>query len=68
MKISLKTSMKVSILYNTSLIFPGIKILKIASEIKIKTEIETFPFEKLDDVLPIVKHGKINGNAVIKIV
>jgi len=27
----------------------------------------TFPFKKLDDVLPLVKHGKINGNAVIRI-
>ena len=46
----------------------GIEFLKIAGEIKIKTQTEIFPFEKLDDVLPIVKHGKINGNAVIKIV
>jgi propanol-preferring alcohol dehydrogenase len=45
----------------------GTEFLKIAGEIKIKTEIETFPFEKLADILPLVKHGKIKGNAVIKI-
>jgi propanol-preferring alcohol dehydrogenase len=45
----------------------GREFLKIAAEIKIKTEIESFPFEKLADILPLVKHGKIKGNAVIKI-
>jgi len=45
----------------------GREFLKIAGKIKIKTEIETFPFEKLANALPLVKHGKINGNAVIKI-
>ena len=46
----------------------GREFLKIAAEINIKTEIETFPFEKLADVLPLAKQGKIKGNAVIKIV
>jgi D-arabinose 1-dehydrogenase-like Zn-dependent alcohol dehydrogenase len=33
----------------------------------IKTNKEVFPFEELDEVLPLVKHGKIKGNAVIKV-
>ncbi len=45
----------------------GREFLKIAADIKINTKIETFPFEKLADILPMVKHGKIKGNAVIKI-
>ena len=45
----------------------GREFLRIAGEMKIKAQIETFPFEKLADILPLVKHGKIKGNAVIKI-
>jgi alcohol dehydrogenase, propanol-preferring len=45
----------------------GREFLKIVGKIDIKTNKEVFPFEKLDEVLPLVKHGKIKGNAVIKI-
>ena len=37
-------------------------------EIRIKTQIEVFPFEQLADILPLVKGGKVQGNAVIKMV
>jgi D-arabinose 1-dehydrogenase-like Zn-dependent alcohol dehydrogenase len=45
----------------------GREFLRIAGEIKIKAQIETFPFEKPADILPLVKHGKIRGNAVMSI-
>jgi propanol-preferring alcohol dehydrogenase len=45
----------------------GREFLKIAGEMDIKTNKEVFPFEELDEVLPLVKHGKIKGNAVIKV-
>ena len=37
-------------------------------EIRIKTEIEVFPFEKLQDALVLAKNGKVRGNAVVKLV
>jgi propanol-preferring alcohol dehydrogenase len=46
----------------------GREFLQIAGEIRIKTNIEVFDFEKLADILPLVKGGKVNGNAVIKMV
>lgn len=46
----------------------GREFLRIAGEINIKTQVEIFAFEELADILPLVKHGKINGNAVIKMV
>ena len=45
----------------------GGEFLRIAGEIKIKAQIETFPFEKLAHILPLVKQGKIRGNALINI-
>lgn len=45
----------------------GREFLKIVGEIDIKTNKEVFSFDRLDEVLPLVKHGKIKGNAVIKI-
>jgi propanol-preferring alcohol dehydrogenase len=45
----------------------GNEFLKIAGEIKIKGQIETFPFENLADAFALVKDGKIQGNAVIQI-
>jgi propanol-preferring alcohol dehydrogenase len=45
----------------------GREFLKIAGEIKIKGQIETFPFENLADAFALVKDGKIQGNAVIQI-
>ena len=46
----------------------GREFLEIAADIDITTQIETFPFDALAEVLPLVKHGKIKGNAVIKVV
>jgi len=46
----------------------GREFLQIAGEIGIKTQIEVFAFEQLADILPRVKRGKVNGNAVIKMV
>ncbi len=45
----------------------GTDFLKIAEKIKIKTKIEVFDFSELPEALIKVKHGKVNGNAVIKI-
>jgi len=45
----------------------GNEFLKIAGEIKIKGQIETFPFENLADTFALVKDGKVRGNAVIQI-
>jgi propanol-preferring alcohol dehydrogenase len=45
----------------------GREFLKIAGQIQIKAQIQTFPFEKLAETLVLVKHGKIRGNAVIQI-
>jgi propanol-preferring alcohol dehydrogenase len=45
----------------------GVEFLQIANDIKIKTSIDVFSFEDLPEVLIRVKHGKINGNAVIEI-
>jgi propanol-preferring alcohol dehydrogenase len=44
-----------------------IEFLHIANEIDLKTSIEVFPFEDLPEALIRVKHGKVNGNAVIQI-
>ncbi len=46
----------------------GREFLQIAGETHIKTQIEVFPFDELADILPLVKQGKINGNAVIRMV
>jgi len=46
----------------------GREFLHIAGEIRVKTQFEVFPFEQLADILPQVKRGKINGNAVIKMI
>jgi propanol-preferring alcohol dehydrogenase len=45
----------------------GIEFLKIANEINIKTKVETFDFGELPEALIKAKHGKVNGNAVIKL-
>ena len=36
-------------------------------EINIKTKLETFDFDELPEILIKVEHGKVNGNAVIKL-
>lgn len=43
------------------------EFLEMANEIKLKTAIEVFPFEELQEVLIKVKNGGVNGNAVIQI-
>jgi propanol-preferring alcohol dehydrogenase len=45
----------------------GTEFLQIANDINIKTSVDVFPFNDLPEVLIKVKHGKVNGNAVIKI-
>ena len=45
----------------------GIEFLQLANDINLKTSIEVFPFEDLQEVLIQVKHGKVKGNAVIQI-
>lgn len=44
-----------------------IGFLQLANDINLKTSIEVFPFEYLQEVLIQVKHGKVNGNAIIQI-
>ena len=45
----------------------GIEFLKIVDEINIKTKLETFDFSQIPEALIKAKHGKVDGNAVIKI-
>jgi propanol-preferring alcohol dehydrogenase len=45
----------------------GVEFLQIANDINIKTSINVFSFDDLPEVLIQVKHGKVNGNAVIEI-
>jgi len=45
----------------------GIEFLQLANDINLKTSIEVYPFEDLQEVLIQVKHGKVKGNAVIQI-
>jgi len=46
----------------------GREFLQIAGEIHIEIPNEVFPFQELADTLPLVKQGKVHGNAVIKMV
>jgi len=45
----------------------GNEFLDIADQINLKASVEVFPFEDLQEVFIHVKHGKVKGNAVIKI-
>jgi len=45
----------------------GIEFLQLADDINMKASIDVFPFADLPEVLIQVKHGKVNGNAVIQI-
>jgi propanol-preferring alcohol dehydrogenase len=45
----------------------GVEFLQLANELNLKTFIEVFPFEDLQEALIRVKDGKVNGNAVIRI-
>jgi propanol-preferring alcohol dehydrogenase len=44
----------------------GEELLRIAAEVPVRTTIQTFPLEKANDVLRLLKAGKINGAAVLK--
>ena len=44
----------------------GEDLLRIAAEIPVRTTVQTFPLEKANDVLRLLKAGKINGAAVLK--
>jgi len=44
----------------------GVELLSIAEKIQIKTEIEVFPFEKLQDALILTKNGRARGHTVVK--
>jgi propanol-preferring alcohol dehydrogenase len=46
----------------------GREFLDIAAKVGVKTEIEVFSFDELPEALILAKEGKVNGNAVIKIV
>jgi len=45
----------------------GLEFLEIADKINLKASIEIFEFNDLPEALIRVKHGRINGNAVIQI-
>ncbi len=45
----------------------GEELLRAAGEIPIRTTVRTFPLEAANDVLRLLKAGKINGAAVLKV-
>jgi len=45
----------------------GEELLRIAAEVPVRTTVQTFPLGKANDVLRLLKAGKINGAAVLKI-
>ena len=45
----------------------AVEFLQLADEMNLKAPYEVFPFEETPEALIRVKHGKINGNAVIQI-
>jgi propanol-preferring alcohol dehydrogenase len=45
----------------------GEELLKIAAEIPVRTTVRTFPLEAANDVLKLLKAGRINGAAVLKV-
>ncbi len=45
----------------------GEEFVKIADEIDIKVNIEVFPFSRVPDALIAVRHGRVKGNAVIRV-
>jgi propanol-preferring alcohol dehydrogenase len=44
----------------------GEELLRIAAEISVRTTVQTFPLEAANDVLRLLKEGRINGAAVLK--
>jgi len=45
----------------------GEELLEVVAEIPVRTTIQTFPFEAVNDALRLLRAGKINGAAVLKI-
>jgi len=45
----------------------GEDLLRIAAEIPVRASVQTFPLEAANDVLKLLKAGKINGAAVLKV-
>lgn len=45
----------------------GEELLAVAAEVSVKTTVSTFPLEAANDVLRLLKAGRINGAAVLKI-
>lgn len=45
----------------------GLEFLSLAQKIGIKTKVEVFAFDELQDALILVKKGQVKGNAVIQI-
>jgi propanol-preferring alcohol dehydrogenase len=44
----------------------GEELLKVAAEIPVRTTVQAFPFQAANDVLKLLKAGKIIGAAVLK--
>ena len=45
----------------------GIEFLKIADELKLKSRIEVFNFDKIPEAIIKVSKGKIDGTAAVKL-
>jgi propanol-preferring alcohol dehydrogenase len=43
------------------------ELLKIASEIPVRTQVQTFPLEQLNQALQLLKHSQIDGAGVIEV-
>ena len=46
----------------------GEELLKVAAEIPVRTTVQTFPLEAANDALRLLRAGRVNGAAVLKIV
>jgi propanol-preferring alcohol dehydrogenase len=46
----------------------GEELLKVAAEIPVRTTVQTFPLEAANDALKLLRGGKVNGAAVLKMV
>ena len=44
----------------------GVEFLRLVEKVPIKTEVEVFPFGKLQDALILAKNGKVRGHAIVK--
>jgi propanol-preferring alcohol dehydrogenase len=45
----------------------GEELLKVAAEVPVRTTVQAFPLEAANDVLKLLKAGKIIGAAVLKV-